>query len=146
MQNEQKLYPRECVHVAIADRVWKDPVGEYDRLFRFLGVAECAADDRVVGTALRRENATEKKAALAPELRARLDAVYAGEGAVISPYLISENVGHSISYISHSSPSRGRMFRERSPGTFPEPPGTFPSVRSAKMCEIGPYILYLSLK
>ena len=72
-----KLYPRECVHVAIAERVWKDPVGEYDRLFRFLGVAECAADDRVVGTAPRRENATEKKAALAPELRARLDAVYA---------------------------------------------------------------------
>ena len=72
-----ELYPRERVHVAIAERVWKDPVGEYDRLFRFLGVAECAADNRIVGTAPRRENATENKVALAPKLRTRLDAVYA---------------------------------------------------------------------
>ena len=70
-----------------------------------------------------------------------------GEGALISPYLISENFGHSISYISHSSTPLGRMVSGTFPWNVPGTSGNVPQrAQRAKMCEIGPYILYLSLK
>ena len=56
-----------------------------------------------------------------------------GGGSHISISYIRK-IWHSISYISILHPLAGVWFRERSPGTFPEPPGTFPSARSAQKC------------
>ena len=71
------LFPPERVHIAIAERVWKAPIEEYDRLFRFLGISEWAADEGVVGRAPRRVNTTSNKTVLDATVRAKLDAVYA---------------------------------------------------------------------